>query len=88
LTKTPKNSIRWCPAETNHVFLRRVTLRTRTVLEFAKIVVLVWAGFCLFVVHADAQTALGETLRRKDEKKRLATVAFMVLPPKPEIETA
>jgi porin len=66
LTKTPKNSIRWCPAETNHVFLRRVTLGTRTVLEFAKIVVLVWAGFCLFVVHADAQTALGETLSGPD----------------------
>jgi porin len=61
--------MRQCLAESNHVFLRRLTLltlRARTVREFPKIVFLVWAALCLLMVHADAQTALGETLSGPD----------------------
>ena len=53
-------------AETSHVFLLGLALRTRTVREFAKMVFLVWAVVGLFEVCAYSQTGLGETLSGPD----------------------
>ena len=58
--------MRRCPTEPSHVFLHRLTLRTRTVREFAKIVFLAWAAVALFAVCAYSQTDLGETLSGPD----------------------